>query len=395
MVTTRYKADPRTQALGADGRHGDTSELTERYLALMDLQRTQWTTYHRFGRLLGSGGQGIVFLSERRGTDGFTVPVAMKVFSPETFHSQAAYERDMLRIGTAAAHVAQIQHDNVLHVHDFVDRNRIRIMIMEWIDGYDLRELMSLERWTLLGEKLPEERWHYINSVVMTAGKSQTRFKAGVAVAIVRDCLSALAALHRAGIVHGDIKPSNIMLKRTGLAKVIDVGSAFQIAAPPLTRMCSPQYAAPEVLENTVITARSDLASLGYCLVEMLAGRAIFDETASISRLLEQKRDLPRRLHSLLPHEVTCNDLLMNLCRGLIAPDPMIRFPTAEAADLLQDGAASFLRQLVLSNLSTEYNHDIHIFLEEMRMVDEFMETKTLKRPKFRNSKIIEPSSSD
>ena len=57
--------------------------------------------------------------------------------------------------------------------------------------------------------------------------------KAGVAVAIVRDCLTALAALHRDGIVHGDIKPSNIMLKRTGIAKIVDIGSAFELRDPP------------------------------------------------------------------------------------------------------------------------------------------------------------------
>ncbi len=57
----------------------------------------------------------------------------------------------------------------------------------------------------------------------------QPRVKPGMAIAIVRDCLAALAALHREGIVHGDIKPSNIMLKRTGNAKIVDIGSAFEV----------------------------------------------------------------------------------------------------------------------------------------------------------------------
>jgi serine/threonine-protein kinase len=138
----------------------------------------------------------------------------MKVFSPERYGTLAAYDEAMSRIGSVAAEVARIQHDGVLDVHDFIDRNRIRILIMEWIDGYDLRDLLRLERLALLRSKLTARRWDYINNVVITAGPVHSRFKAGVAVAIVRDCLAALAALHRETIVHGDIKPSNIMVPR-------------------------------------------------------------------------------------------------------------------------------------------------------------------------------------
>ena len=65
-------------------------------------------------------------------------------------------------------------------------------------------------------------RWNYVNQVIVTAGPMQPRVKPGIAIAIVRDCLAGLAALHREGIVHGDLKPSNIMLKRTGNAKIVD-----------------------------------------------------------------------------------------------------------------------------------------------------------------------------
>ncbi len=61
----------------------------------------------------------------------------------------------------------------------------------------------------------------------------------------------------------------------------------------------------------------------------------------------------------------------MNFCRGLIAPDPGMRFPSAEAAELLEDGAASFHRQLVLSDLSSEYSNDIRVWLEELRHLDQ------------------------
>jgi serine/threonine-protein kinase len=68
-----------------------------------------------------------------------------------------------------------------------------------------------------------------------------------------------------------------------------------------------------------------------------------------------------------LPTEVVCNELLMNLIRSLIAPDPMCRFPSAEAADLVKEnGAASFHRQLVKGDLASEYENEIRLWLEEL-----------------------------
>jgi serine/threonine-protein kinase len=195
--------------------------------------------------------------------------------------------------------------------------------------------------------------------------------KAGVAVAIVRDCLTALAALHRHGIVHGDIKPSNIMLKRTGIAKIVDIGSAFEQKNPPKARPCTLAYAAPEVLENCECTPRSDLCSLGYVLIELLAGQPCFRNINDLRDLLEAKRTLPMRLHEILPHEVLCCDLLLSFVRGMIAPDPVRRFPSAEAADLLKEGAAAFHRQLIMGDLAVEYPNEIRLWLEELKEMDE------------------------
>ncbi len=109
----------------------------------------------------------------------------------------------------------------------------------------------------------------------------QPRLKPGIAMSVVRECLAGLAALHREGIVHGDLKPSNVMLKRTGNAKIVDIGSAFEIDNAPAQRTCTPTYTPrPRCLEGEDCSPRSDLASLGYVLIELLAGY----QPSSVSR---------------------------------------------------------------------------------------------------------------
>lgn len=371
MLTTTIHDINATQTRSGKTRSQRTNELLGRYAAILEEQRLSWTNHLRLERLLGSGGQGVVYLTERRGADGFTLPVALKILSPERYEDARAYDEAMGRMARVSSLVAQIQHENLLSVDNFVDRDRIRMMVMEWVDGYDLEELLVPGMLERIRSRVSNRRWIYINQVIVTSGPVHPRVKPGVAVAIVRDCLAALASLHRDEIVHGDMKPSNIMLKRTGHAKIIDIGAAFQMSDPPPTRTCTPAYAAPEVLEGNDLTPRSDLASLGYVLIELLAGRQLFATCSNIRQLLEAKRSLPHQLNDILPEEVTVNELLMSFCRGLIAPDPMRRFPSAEAADLLKEGAAAFHRQLVMGDLAVEYGNEIRLWLEELRELDD------------------------
>ena len=347
--------------------HGAAEDaIFRRYQALAESDRIHWAAQYRKIRLLGKGGQGLVYLSERQGTDLFRLPVALKIFSPEPYRDGEAYEEDMSRIAAIASRVALIQHDSLIDLHNFIAHDGIRIMIMEWVDGYDLRDLMSLRMWEKTQARLGAERWQHVQQVILAQGPVQPCFKPGVAVQILRSCLTGLAALHREGIAHGDLKPANIMIKRTGQAKIIDIGSARDLGKAQNRRMGSPTYAAPEVIAGGETTPAADLASLGYVLVEMLSGRCPFEGIDDRAKLVDAKRNFDQRLREILPNDVGTNDLLLYLCQKMTAADPAKRFAGAQAANLGRKGAAAFHRQLVKGDLASEYENDLRNWLEEL-----------------------------
>ncbi len=364
ISTTVSQTEPPLVSTRRFDREGE--KLLTQYETLLSNQSVHWDAEYRKIRILGKGGQGVVYLSERQGTDLFRLPVALKMFSPESYRDVPSYVNDMARIADISSRVAVIQHDNLLDLHNFIENGGVRIMVMEWIDGYDLRELMSEQVYGQSRKRLRPERWAYVNKVILCEGPKQPRFKPGIAIQILRECLAGLAALHRDGLVHGDLKPGNIMVKRTGAAKIIDIGSAMDLDQISARRMWSPAYAAPEVLSGNKNTPRSDLASLGYVLIEMLAGQNPFEGLNDLRSLLAAKQNLDKRLKDLLPADVSGNEMLLNLCQKLIAPDPSKRFPDAQAANLDRKGAADFHRQLVKGDLASEYEHDLRLWLEEL-----------------------------
>ncbi|WP_439630512.1 serine/threonine-protein kinase [Gemmata sp.] len=350
----------------ATDRHDHDPELRQHYRDILAGTDVGWAIGCGDLKLVGQGGQGVVFQARLDGADGFALSVALKVFSPEPYRTALAYADDMARVAGVAARVAAVQHENLIAVHDFTAHTRVRVMRMEWVDGLDLRQVLSQHTLDRTRARLNPDHRRFVEDVVLTEGPKQPRLKPGVAIHVLRDCLSALAALHREGIAHGDLKPSNIMLKRTGTTKVVDIGSAADLRSAEGRCAWSPLYAAPEVLEGAPVSPQSDLASMGYVLVEMLAGRSPFDGATGVSALLEAKHTLEHRVPELLPPEVAGSELLVSLCRRLVAARPEKRFPDAEAADLGRKGAAAFHRQLVKGDLASEYENDLRVWLEAL-----------------------------
>ena len=348
-----------------NGKHtGRCSQaLIENYAKIIQQQQHERHEKLSFTKMLGVGGQGVVYLTHRQGTDGFELPIAVKIFSPERFQGEESYNKAMRLMAQVSSRVSKIQHNNLLDILNWIQTDGIRLMEMEYIDGFDLNELLRNEMLDHIRQRVNDREWHHLREVIVTHGHSHPRLKPGIAITIAQECLSALGALHREGIVHGDIKPSNVMLKRTGNAKIIDLGSAYEIANPPEKTTCTPLYAAPEVLAGEKPTPLSDLASLGYLVIELLSGVVPFDPGLNHKDLLEAKYFLAQKLPGILPVEVVSNELLLNFCRKLVASDPAKRFQTAESADSWHDGAVGFQRQLVRGNLASNFDSDIRFWL--------------------------------
>ncbi len=341
-------------------------ELGEHYRSLVDGELVGWDAMRPFRKCLGVGGQGVVYLSERRGVDGFTIPVALKIFSPDRFTTPPEYSAEMARLATVASRVARIQQDHLVDVQNVVSVDGIHVLEMEWIDGYDLRRLLTPDAYGRVREQVTERRWQTINQVVMTEGRQQPRLRPGTAASVIRECLSALSAMHRHGIVHNDIKPSNVMLKRSGNVKIIDIGAAFELENRPPVQPCTPIYAAPEVLEGQPGTPASDLASVGYLLIEMLSGEQPFSGM-SFAEMLKSKRSVFDWLPGALPvEEFALTEPLLRLLHGLVDPNPIQRFPSAEEAELDSGGVAEFQRELVQAGVTSEYEAEIRHWIDEV-----------------------------
>lgn len=340
-------------------------DLYDRYQQIVNSKEVTWEMTYRLLSRLGAGGQGIVFLADRSGAFDVSFPLALKFYRPDGYPDVSTYRREMSRMAQVNMETARIQQDHLIDVYNVVEYRGILVLVSEWVDGYDLRHLTTPKLLKQIKRTVDAERWEYINDVIITDAGFQSRLMPGVAIAILRECLAGLAALHRQGIIHADLKPANVMVKQTGNCKIIDLGSAFMHDQYPVRPTWTPRYAAVEVLEGGRHTASSDLASLGYVLLELLSGKYPFAGVSDGAELINVKRDIWRRIPDLLPKDVARNNTLVEMLSRMIAPDPADRFASLEEADLSNTGASEIQRQLVKVNMTTEVENEMRILMQE------------------------------
>jgi serine/threonine protein kinase len=203
------------------------------------------------------------------------------------------------RLLDEARRLARIRHPNVVAVYgaDLCD-GRVGIWT-ELIDGPNLEQRLAADG----------------------------PFGAGEAVSIALDLCRALAAIHAAGLVHGDVKAANVLRERGGRIVLGDLGSATDAGATPVTG--SPATLAPEVLAGGPATAAADLYSLGVMLFQLLSGRFPVDAAHP-----EAGRTTLRDLRPDLPPAV------VEIVERAADPDPSRRFPSAGALEQALAGAS-------------------------------------------------------
>ena len=269
----------------------------------------------QLGDIIGEGGMGVVrkgwlhysASGSRRGTPDH--PVAIKLLNPLLKTRERARR---LFIGEAIA-LDRISHPNIVHFFGMPEHVRQLSIVMEWVDGEPLSEVIRRYRIQAKPGGIPcmpmVEVWHVFSQL-----------------------LGALAATHALAIVHRDVKPSNVLIRRDGMVKLTDFGIArIPSGSSRLSAGMAPgtgAYMSPEQVTASAIDARSDLYSAGVLLFEMLTGRTPFDAPgrSELSIRTAQLEESPPPLTELVPQAPPVMNLL--LARAL-AKSKEHRFPSA------------------------------------------------------------------
>lgn len=274
-----------------------------------DLSGTTLGSY-RVLTAVGRGGMAVVYKGYQPSLDRY---VAIKVMS----HVLAGDRTFIERFQREAASVAQLRHQNIVQMYDFDIHEDISYMVMEYIEGKTLKE------------RLLELR------------QQQQRLPLTEAVQIVRDIAAALDYAHAYSIVHRDVKPANILLRReerlaqlTGAAPFVgvltDFGIARMLEGMQLTgtgaTIGTPDYMSPEQARGEPAGPASDVYALGVLLYEMLTGELPFTADTPIAVLLKHMQADPPPLLAKAPD--LSAEMETVLMRSL-AKDPTARYATA------------------------------------------------------------------
>ena len=266
---------------------------------------------YRLARRIAVGGMGEVWRAEDAVLHR---TVAVKVLKTELTSDPTFLER----FRTEARTTASLSHPGIANVFDYgegvgPDQLPVAYLVMEHVDGEPLSAQLARDG------RLPAPR----------------------ALEIVRQAALALAEAHRLGMVHRDVKPGNLLVRRSdGAVKITDFGIARAADAVPLTQngmvVGTAQYFSPEQAEGRVVGPASDVYSLGVVAYECLAGRLPFVADSPVAVAMMQIRDPPPPLPVDVPAPVRA------LVARALAKDPRQRFATggelAEAVRALQEG---------------------------------------------------------
>lgn len=244
--------------------------------------------------VIGRGGMGEVWLGHDRmlGRD-----VALKVLD---IHGSADHGEAAERFRREATAAAALSHPHVVRIFDAGVADGIAYLVMELLPGPTIAELVAAEG------PLPVDR----------------------VVQLAQQAADGLAAVHRAGIVHRDVKPSNLMLDGQGKVRVVDFGiarlaeaTATQVTATG-TVVGSAAYLSPEQARGEAATPASDQYALGCVLMTMLTGRPPYEAEHPMALLRQHLEDAPPRVRARRPEVPKAIDQLVDY---LLSKEPARR----------------------------------------------------------------------
>jgi len=221
--------------------------------------------------LIGRGGMGVVYKARQLQLDRV---IALKILPP----ADALSTDFVARFTREARALAKLSHPNIVNVHDFGETGGLYFIVMEYVDGANLRQLLDARKLT-----------------------------AAEALAIVPKICDALQYAHDEGLVHRDIKPENLLIVKKGRIKVADFGLAKLLRREPLDMtltlsgmsLGTLRYMAPEQMDTPeTVDHRADLYSLGVVIYEMLTG----ETPVGRFELPSQKAQVDVRLDQIVLH---------------------------------------------------------------------------------------------
>jgi serine/threonine-protein kinase len=279
---------------------------------------------------VAAGGMAVVY---RAVQDTIGRTVAIKALKTAV----ATEENIVTRFEREARSLANLQHENIIHIYDFHRENGALFIVMEYVAGVDLYDLLDR------CGRLPYD----------------------VAAIIAMQVARALDYVHYRGIIHRDIKPANVMLSKAGGVKLMDFGIARDNNLGDLTEagtgIGTPAYMSPEQILGEKLDPRSDIFSLGILLYQMLTGRKPFieDEERSVMHKIRLEKHVRcRKLNPEIPRE------LENIVDKCLAKLPRERWRSAQHV-------VGALEKFLAKHVEMNHHAKLVVFLRNQNVVSQ------------------------
>jgi tRNA A-37 threonylcarbamoyl transferase component Bud32 len=264
---------------------------------------------YQLRRVLGKGAMGVVY----EGFDpSLNRPVAVKTILKSVFTDEetgAAYSARFVREAKAAA---RLSHSNIVQVYDFGEQDEVAYLVMEFIQGHELRAFFE----------------------------ARERFDAAETVRIMGELLSALDFAHEAGVIHRDVKPANVMLDAQRRVKLADFGVARMQEGNDRSRggtiVGTPAFMAPEQISGAKVDRRTDVFSAGIVLYQLLTGEQPFKGEGAWTVAKQIMQDEPPRPSTIATRVSPAFDQIVNRA---LAKKPDQRFASAKEFSAALQGA--------------------------------------------------------